>query len=301
MLKISVLTAAVLGLGTVATAHAEQAPESKFEISGSYYRPKMEIKGSGSGSVTDGTQTEVGSGSERFDDRFKGGMLDFTWRPATRHTVNGSWYRVKGDQSWDGADAGTIDTSPAEDPTLPPFVNYDVAGRAKLKTKFELYNINYGYDFYRNDTTSVTGLIGAYGARIRMAGRVTAEGLVDGDLYAYDDSASFSKTAYAPGIGLQAKWRPQNSPWDVRAGVKGFKTEWGDFDQDGHFIHANVQVGYAFSPNWSAFVGYDWFELKLKDDYNISRTVDGVDYTGRADVTGRLRVHGPAAGVRLSF
>jgi hypothetical protein len=164
-------------------------------------------------------------------------------------------------------------------------VDYDVAGTAKLKTKFELYNINYGYDFYRNDTTSITGLIGAYGARIRMDGRVSAAGIVDGEQYAYDERASlFSKTAYAPGLGLQAKWRPQNSPWDVRAGVKGFKTEWGDFDLDGHFIHANVQV-----------------ELKLKDDYNASGTLDGVAYTGRADATGRLRVHSPAAGVRLSF
>lgn len=300
MFKVSALSLALMAVA--GSAFAEQAPESKFEISGSYFRPKMELKASGTATVTDGTQTEVVSGSEGFDDRFKGGMLDFTWRPATRHTVNGSWYRIKGDQSWNGADAGTIDTSPAEDPSLPPFVDYDVAGTAKLKTKFELYNINYGYDFYRNDTTSITGLIGAYGARIRMDGRVSAAGIVDGEQYAYDERASlFSKTAYAPGLGLQAKWRPQNSPWDVRAGVKGFKTEWGDFDLDGHFIHANVQVGYAFKPNWTAFVGYDWFELKLKDDYNASGTLDGVAYTGRADATGRLRVHGPAAGVRLSF
>lgn len=101
-------------------------------------------------------------------------------------------------------------------------------------------------------------------------------------------------------MGLSATWRPADR-WEVRVGAQGFRTSWGNFDRDGHFIHANAQVGYRFARNWTAFAGYDWFELELRDRVSGAGEVDGTTYTVEGPVSARLRVHGPTAGLRASF
>lgn len=154
---------------------------------------------------------------------------------------------------------------------------------------------------WQTPTTNLTAWIGAYGARIYSKGHVSANATVNGESYSYSDSASYGKTAYAPGVGVSLKWRPQDTKWDFRVGAQGFRTEWGDFDQDGHFINATASASYWFNNNWAAFAGYDWFELKLKDKYTGSADYDGIVYTGQANVSGRLRVHGPSVGLRAAF
>ena len=221
-------------------------------------------------------------------------MVETTFRLTQRQRVVGGWYGVRDTDTWNYEGAGTVNDENG-DP-----VDYEHAGQARLKKDFELYRLSYGYDFIQTDRFTTTALVGVYGAKLHL--KAGNEGLLDVDGTAYDLGAygEYEKTAYAPGVGLAAKWQPADR-WDVRVGVQGFRTSWGSFDRDGHFIHANAQVGYRFAENWTAFAGYDWFELELRDRVSGQQEFDGVTYQVEGPVSARLRVHGPTLGVRASF
>lgn len=275
-------------------AAAQSLPDDRWEISGAYFKPDISLSARADLRGSDGEQ--VGQFADRTsgDSGFRGGLFEATYRPTQRQRIVAGWYGVGRDRSQAYSGQGTY-TPDGGDP-----INYQYEGRANLDTQFELYRLSYGYDFVQTPRFTATALAGVYGARLQAKANNSGTATVDGIDYDLDGQAGFDETRHAPGIGLSMAWRPADR-WDVRVGAQGFRTSWGDFDTDGHFVHANAQVGYRFSKHWTAFAGYDWFELELEDDGAQSQTIDGTSYQVNGKVSGRLRVHGPAVGLRAHF
>lgn len=291
---LAVACACLLSLPLGAQAQNSDAHDNRTEISVAMFAPDIELSGKARLTVDDGASSETFSERGHIDGRARGGMIEASYRFTPRQRVMGSWYGVRDTDTWNYADQGTVTDENGD------ALDYDYAGRASLRKEFELYSVSYGYDFVQRDRFTATAKLGVYGAKLDL--RASNEGYLDsnGEMVDLAASESFSKTSYAPGVGVSASWRPADR-WDIRVGAQGFRTSWGNFDRDGHFIHANAQVGYRFARNWTAFAGYDWFELELRDRVSGSGDVDGTTYTVEGPVSARLRVHGPTAGLRANF
>lgn len=297
MVRSSLLCASLLAtFGLVATASAQaQSHDDRWEISGSYFRPDVRLTGSAQGTVTDGVTTEAAQGSQSVNSRFSGGQLEGIWRFSPRQRVVAGYYSVSKDRSWGLQEAGTAVPPDGSAP-----VDYAVDGRLGWDTRFDLYRLSYGFDVYQGQKSKVTALVGAYGAKLDTSLKSSGTAVVDGQAYDLSGKVGINETRYAPGLGVSAEWSPAER-WDLRASAQGFRTQWGDFDTRGHFYNAQVQAGYRFHPNWTGFVGYDWFDLKLEDDKTFSTTQGGTVYSGQVQATGRLKIHGPVVGLRASF
>ena len=278
--------------------------QERFEISQSVFFPRVGLQGTAKGSITDGTLTEDLNESTSGHDRYGGYMVEAQWKVSPRGRLKAGWYKAEGDRRW-----ARHDTEWTNHEYVDEGVTYEgrhyVQAKSRFANEFSLYHLSYGYDLYQGKRSTVTGLVGVYGAKLSSS--FGSEGVVgaevegvrrDFDVQSYN---TYSKRAHAVGLGLQGEWEIGDK-WEARAGVSGFRTAWGDFmSQDGHFIHANAQLGYKFTPRYTAFVGYDWFELKLRDEATGQYTYDGQTYTAQGQIEGRLRVHGPVAGVRVTF
>lgn len=296
LLALSLLPAlGLLAAGTAMAADPASMPNDRWEISAGYFRPDVSLSGGFDGTVTDGTTIEAGQGQGTLRDRFDGGQVEAIWRFSPRQRLVGGWYGVGQDRTYSLTEAGTF---------VPPDggvpVDYAVDGEARWDTDFELYRLSYGFDLIQTRNAAVTALVGVYGAKIDTSLTSSGTALVEGEAYDLAGRTRLNETEYAPGLGLSAEWRPAER-WDLRAGIQGFRTQWGGFDTRGHFHNAQIQAGYRFAPNWTGFVGYDWFDLKLEDDKAYQTVQDGVTYTAEGEVTGRLKIHGPVVGIRAHF
>lgn len=273
--------------------------DDKWELSAGYFAPKVSTELGARGTLDDGTTvTPFNERGRLNNDDFKGGKLEAIWKFSERQRITAGAYSIGDRRVFNVNETGT-----ATDPDLGA-VDYTADGRAVFKTDFELYRLTYGYDFIHQPNFTLTGQIGVYGAhidtRLRTDGLATA---TDGTTTWSEPLTSYNRyneTKYAPGVGLSTQWK-LGERWDVRASAQGFRTQWGDFDLDGHFYNAQAEVGYRFSPSWTAFAGYDWFELKLSDDKTTTATIDGVPYTATGRATGTIKVHGPVIGLRTTF
>lgn len=292
-MKISLLAALVAAVGVSGTAQAQELND-RWEISGSYFKPKTEFDLRLRGTATDGVETVSGDERGGISDRLDGGNVEAIFRLTTRQRIFLGGYEVSGARNFGQSGAGTYVDGEGTS------FDYTYDANARLDNQIQLYRLGYGYDFVRDEQFTVTGLVSVYGASLKSDLTTGGVATVNGEVADLDSRSRLRERKYAPGLGLAAEWRP-DPKWDVRASVQGFRTQWGSFNTDGHFTHANAQVGYNFTPNWAGFVGYDWFELELEDGRTASGTVDGVDYTGNLTATARLRVHGPTAGVRYKF
>lgn len=293
--KLILVSALLSAVAFQANAQSAEGLNDRWEISGSYFRPDLSVEGRANLTATDGTESVSASERARVSDRVDGAKLEASYRLTPRQRLVAGWYGVGKDRAWGISEVGSL-----ENPDDGSVLDYDLAGRAKLDSHFELYNLSYGYDLLQSDKLTLTGLVGVYGAKLDVRGSTRGAGVVDGQDVEWDESARFRRTRHAPGVGLALGYRPADR-WDLRAKVQGFKTNWGDFDTDGHFTHASAEVGYRFTPTWSGFVGYDWFELKLKDGVSAAGEVDGQAYAISGPVSATLKVHGPTVGVRARF
>lgn len=275
-----------------------QAVDDTWEISAGYFAPKVTTTIGADATVTDGVDSVSARESATLKDDFHGAKLEGIWRFSPRQRVTAGWYGVGNNKRFNVNEVGSV-----SDPDLGD-ADYSVEGTAKWKTDFDLYRLTYGYDFIQGQNYAITGQVGVYGARLNTrlrtegVAQVTNEGVTEA--VSLDSYNKYRTTKYAPGIGVNAEWSPYER-WDLRAGVQGFRTQWGDFDMKGHFYNAHAEAGYKFTPNWTGYVGYDWFDLKLRRDKSASEVVDGVAYSAAGTVSGRLKVHGPVVGVRASF
>lgn len=296
--KTLAISAIALSFGLAVGSVKAQAIDDTWEISAGYFAPKVSTSIGVSGTANDGITSTSGQESVRLNDDFHGAKVEGIWRFKDRQRLTAGWYGINSTKRFDVQESGNVN-----DPDLGN-INYTLDGKAKWKTDFDLYHVNYGYDLLQSDNFALTGQVGVYGARLNT--RLQTEGIATVDdgtettVEPLDYNFRYRTTKYAPGVGLTAEWAPRDR-WEVRAGVQGFRTQWGNFDTRGHFYNAQAEVGYQFTPQWTGFAGYDWFDLKLKDQESTTITADNTTYDVAGTVTGRIKVHGPVVGVRARF
>lgn len=294
MLASAVFTLTLFGF----QAQAQQGNylDDRWEISGSYFRPDISLSGHANLVGTDGEDVVRFSDGAKVSGGVEGARFDISYRMTQRQSLTAGWYGVGRDRSWSISEQGTFTPDDLDaDP-----VDYSIDGTARLDAGFELYRLSYGYDLVQSDNFTLTGLVGVYGAKLDVKGNTQGQGQVDGEEFQWSEASRWDRTRHAPGVGLAASFRPADR-WDIRAQAQGFETSWGDFDMDGHFLHASAQIGYRFTPTWTAFAGYDWFKLKLEDEITGSASYDGEQYAVLGPASGTLKVHGPTLGLRAQF
>ena len=293
----SLACALALAMPFAAQASDPTTLDDRWEVSASWFEPDVSLSGRANIQATDGNETAVGAGFGERSDDFRGGQVEVSFRPTQRQRIIAGWYGVKNDRTVGLDESGTFVPDAALD--LEP-VDYDVDGQARFDSRFQLYRLSYGYDFIQTPRTTVTGLVGVYGAKAHLGASTSGTAVIGDEVLEWSERANWSETKHAPGLGLAVSFRPADR-WEVRAAAQGFQTSWGDFGTDGHFLHATAQVGYDLSPNWTVFAGYDHFDLKLEDDLSGSVEYDGTTYQAQGPVSARLKVHGPTLGVRARF
>ena len=293
------LAAAVAAAAATLPAHA-QTRDDRFILRLSAFGPEAELGFSGDGTVSDGSAQASFDFDERFD-------TSRSWRPrgalgfrfSERQALVANYYDFRRDETWEyggtvlDADAIIGADGPIEIP----------GARLDARLALSLASLNYEYSFISNDTFQWGLGLGVTWAELELRASGSSEGtdLVDPQF----ETVEWKRDGFSPGLHTRMTWMPAER-WTIGLEAQYLDTGWGDFlDEDGHFERAGLFVEYMISERTGVHVGYDWFRLKLTDDYSgTADAPDGVDagpfpYQGR--VTGDLRVHGPMAGVSFRF
>lgn len=300
-LRLAALHAAAAAVATAATAlpaHA-QTRDDRFILRLSTFGPEAELGFSGDGTVSDGSARANFDFDERFD-------TSRSWRPrgafgfrfSDRQALVANYYDFRRSETWEYGgtvlDAAGIG---ADGPVEVP------GARLDARLALNLASLNYEYSFISNDTLQWGVGLGVTWAELeaRASGSSDGTDLVDPQF----ETVQWKRDGFSPGLHTRLTWMPAER-WYIGLEAQYLDTGWGDFlDEDGHFERAGLFVEYMVSQRVGVHLGYDWFRLKLADDYHgTAAAPDGVDagpfpYQGR--ITGDLRVHGPMAGVTFRF
>lgn len=220
-----------------------------------------------------------------------------------RQSLRMNYYDYRRNQSWnfdgDWIDPGNIFEEveiPGEPVEIPAI---DVDGRLS----FELASLN--YEFAVVDTPRFQwGLgLGVTHAVLEARGTGTSTGTDEVD--PQWESFRWKKDGTSPNLHTRVSWAA-TPRLRVEAQAQYLDTRWGDFiDERGHFERGGLLVEYLVTERLGIHVGYDWFRLKLGNDYTGSFDAPPESGVGTVDVPGRLtgqfKVHGPMAGVTFRF
>lgn len=297
--RLSLLPAALL-LATIALPAHAQSQDDRFVLRLSAFNPEAELGFSGDGVVTDGTERATFG----FDERFDTGR---EWRPrgaigfriSERQALVGNYYDYRRDETWNFGgqtlDPGSI-IGPGEPIEVP-------SARIDGRLSISLASLNYEYSVISTERFQWGLGIGVTYAQLeaRAAGASTGTDLVDEQF----EAVRWKRDGFSPGLHTRLNWVPAER-WTVGLEAQYLDTRWGDFlEERGHFERGGLLVEYMLTDRVGIHAGYDWFRLKLSDNYRgTARAPAGIDagpfpYEGK--VTGDLRVHGPMAGVTFRF
>ncbi|HEV7269243.1 hypothetical protein [Pseudoxanthomonas sp.] len=301
----SALIASLPLAGFAFTGQAQDfTDDARFDIRLSAFNPEANIRFDGTGTATDGERSEdlAAAGSIDSDGRWRPrGEIAFHMTP--RQSLRMNYYDYRRNQSWnfdgDWIDPGNIFEEveiPGEPVEIPAI---DVDGRLS----FELASLN--YEFAVVDTPRFQwGLgLGVTHAILEARGTGTSTGTDEVD--PQWESFRWKKDGTSPNLHTRVSWAA-TPRLRVEAQAQYLDTRWGDFiDERGHFERGGLLVEYLVTERLGIHVGYDWFRLKLGNDYTGSFDAPPESGVGTVDVAGRLtgqfKVHGPMAGVTFRF
>jgi len=304
----STIAAAIVAALTLPVPFAAQAQDfadpSRFELRLSAFNPEANIGIRGDGVATNGEETEAFGAAGDID-------VDGRWRPrgefvfnmTPRQSLRANYYDYRRDESWtfdgDWVDPGAIfdEVEIPGEPVEVPSVDLD--GRLS----FELASVN--YDFAVIDTPRFEWGLGLGVTHAKLEANATGRSTGTDELDPEWEQVRWKRDGTSPNLHSRLTWTP--SPrWRVEVQGQYLDTRWGDFiDERGHFERGGLLVEYLLTERVALHAGYDWFRLKLSDDYRGSfeapaeSDIGTVDVSGR--VTGQFKVHGPMAGVTFRF
>lgn len=220
-----------------------------------------------------------------------------------RQSLRANYYDYRRDESWrfdgDWIDPGAIfdEVELPGDPVEVPGVDLD--GRLG----FELASLQ--YDFAVIDTPRFEWGIGLGITHAVLEARATGQSGGTAELDPEWQQVDWKRDGTSPNLHTRIRWSPA-ARWRIEAQGQYLDTRWGDFiDERGHFERGGVLVEYLVTERIGVHVGYDWFRLKLGDDFRGTFDAPAESGVGTVDVSGRLtgefKVHGPMAGVTFRF
>lgn len=300
----SVFCCLSLAIATSTASAQEVSDDARFELRLSAFNPEANIRFTGDAVATNGERSEAlsAAGEIHADGRWRPrGELAFNMTP--RQSLRLNYYDYRRDQSWgfegDWVDPGTIfdEVEIPGEPVEVPAV--DVSGRIS----FELANLN--YEFAMVDTPRFQWGLGAGFTHATLAARGIATSAGTGDIDPQWEDLDWKRDGTSPNLHTRVAWSP-TPRLRIEAQAQYLDTRWGDFiDERGHFERGGLLVEYRVTERIGVHVGYDWFRLKLSDDYRDSFEAPAESGIGTVDVagkaTGEFKVHGPMAGVSVRF
>ena len=180
-----------------------------------------------------------------------------------------------------------------------PDERLDIHGDAGFDIEFELFNLMYEFALVSTDQWTIGLAGGIHWARLEAWADVAATAQYEDETRSETLEYDWVRRRWAPSLGLRAEYRPTGR-WRLSLDGQGFSTGWGNFtSEDGHYIRMSLNAEYRITPNFGIHAGYDWFRLKIADDFRGNLLGGDVSYRGRA--RGDLEVKGPTLGVTFAF
>lgn len=307
------LAGAILGCLSITAAAAASAqdvpadaPEEtpRFELRLSAFNPEANIRFTGDAVATNGERTETldAAGEINADGRWRP-RGEFIFNMTPRQSLRANYYDYRRDQSWsfdgDWIDPGTlfeevvIPGEPVEVPAI------DISGRIS----FELASLNYEYAVVDAPQFQWGLGVGVTHAKLEARGTGTSTGT--GEIDPQFEELDWDRNGTSPNLHTRVSWSP-TPRLRVEAQAQYLDTGWGNFvNENGHFERGGLLVEYLVTERLGIHVGYDWFRLKLSDDYRGSFEAPPESEIGTVDVAGKLtgqfKVHGPMVGVSFRF
>lgn len=295
------LLGATIPLAPIASA---QELGDRFFLRLSAFNANAELGVSADGRITDGEQSASFDGGVSED-------IGREWRPrgavgmrlTPRQNLVASYfdYRRARSGSWGG---GMLDPNEIFDEVEVPYDPVEVPRvDADGLFRFSLASLNYDYSIVQTDSFEWGVGLGLSYAQIEASADLRSSGTdeVDGEAASY----RWKRSEWSPGVHTRVSWAPAER-WRVGLEAQYLSTDWGDFlSERGHFERGGLFVEYLVTDRIGLHVGYDWFRLKLSDDYRGSfgsldeAGIERFEYDGT--ITGDLRVHGPMAGLTFTF
>lgn len=170
---------------------------------------------------------------------------------------------------------------------------YRINAGAAISTDFnyDIFRLYYTYDFYRSENFEAGVTAGLHIVPMDMVLKGNIDVCVENGSEQVCDTQNISAindsiTAPLPNFGLEGSWgfAPQ---WDIAARGQVFYIEVDSFS--GGLLDLSGQVGYTFTDNWRAGLGYGLYYLKA------------VNEGSRADLSVDVVFHGMTALVEYSF
>lgn len=290
---------ALLAIAAVQTASAQDGTDrdDRFTLRLSAFNPGANLNLGLDGEATSEGETAVFSDAVNLDtgDEWRPrGALNF--RISDRHSIGASYYDYENDEDWSFG-GGSVDPGLPDGPVGLP------AADAHGRIKFAMASAHYEYAIV--DTPALEWGLGLGVTHLDLEATADVAWSGTDELEAGSARMEEGFDGWSPAVHTRLTWRPSDR-WRVDLDGQYLDAGWGDFiDEDGHFERAGVVVEYLVTDRIGIHVGYDWFRLKLRD--NFSGTIVPPAEAGLADIAWsaaartELKVHGPMAGVTFRF
>lgn len=213
------------------------------------------------------------------------------WRMTDRQRLMAAHYETGQGRRYPFSESLTMNEFPDE--------RLDIHGEAGFDIEFELFNLMYEFAILSTDQWTVGVAGGLHWARLEAWADVVATAEYDGETRSESLDYEWVRRRWAPSLGVRAEYRPSDR-WRLSVDGQGFSTGWGNFtSEDGNYVRLALNAEYRVTPNFGVHAGYDWFRLKIADDFRGSLVGGDITYRGRA--RGVLEVKGPTLGVTFAF
>lgn len=190
------------------------------------------------------------------------------WRFAPRHRVFLGYYNFERNSIGTSSNSFTVDT---------PDGTYVFDANATITTEFDwrLIPISYAYSFYKTKDLELSGSLGVhwFDAKIGFTGSATVT--PPGGVPAPVVSAAEAETASGPlpVFGVQAQYAV-TPRWVVGGHLQYFGLDYGEYSGD--LLDARLDAEYWFTDNFSAGLGYTWYNIDFEKENGPYKV--GVDY-----------------------
>lgn len=295
MTRIQQALATAVALGLTATCGQAVAQDDKdqfkLKLSGFHTDSRLSLAADGRARVDDFPLSVAFGGRDEIRGTRTRPHIQAMWRFTDRQRLMTGHYETAQGRRYPFDESITLNGIPDE--------RLDIHGDTGFDIEFELFNLMYEYAIVSTDQWTLGLAGGVHWARLQAWADVIATAEYEGETRTETFEYDWVRRRWAPSFGVRAEYRPTER-WRLSIDGQGFSTAWGNFTtEDGHYVRMSLNAEYRITPNFGVHAGYDWFRLKIADDFRGHLAAREVTYRGRA--RGQLDVRGPTLGVTFAF
>ena len=152
-----------------------------------------------------------------------------------------------------------------------------ISGKASLSDNTRFYFFNYGYTFFADDRSRVSGIVGLYGLDLKYTFEVNGSITIDGNTSSGTYKEDVSIFAPLPLFGLNFSWT-FTPKWGVSTKVM---LVGGSYEEtSAGILSASINARYKFSKHWGLLMGLTFFNADVIIEDDIEKQEIGYGYDG---------------------